>query len=72
MLSVWGAYNGVEGVCGYPDLSDPKTDTQRKATAYIDARVHAVSKLHTPLAQECLKVLNHSREEILSKNDPFR
>ena len=71
-LSIWGVHDGVAGMCGYPDLSDPKTNTPQKAAAYIDARVRAVAGIRSALAKECLSVLKRTRKEIVSNNGPFR
>jgi hypothetical protein len=71
VLSIWGSHDGVQGICGYPDLAEPQTNTPQKAVAYIDTRIHAVGKVSGPLAQECLKVLRRTRQEILSKDGPF-
>ncbi len=65
----------IEGVCGFPDLSDSKTDTQQKAVAYLDARIKAVSKLTgadiAAMRTQCLKKLENTKREVLSPKGPF-
>ncbi len=65
----------VEGVCGYPDMSDHRTDTQEKVVAYLDARIQAVGKVATKDVAEqrekCLVTLQSTRREVMSPNGPF-
>jgi hypothetical protein len=71
VLSIWVTHYGVEGTCGYPDISDPRTDSVKKAVAYVDARAQAVRDIHTSLARKCLKNLELTRRGILTKGGPF-
>lgn len=65
----------IEGVCGYPDMTDAKTDTQQEVVAYLDARIKAVSKLAgsdiETLRAQCLQVLESTKREVQSPKGPF-
>lgn len=65
----------IEGVCGFPDMSDPRYDTKEKTLSYLDERIRAVTLLRQPsvkVAQEkCLKILKEKKSEILSPTGPF-
>jgi hypothetical protein len=65
----------IEGVCGFPDMADPKTDTQQKVVAYLDARINAVNRLTEPdvaaLRMQCLRTLENTKRQVLSPKGPF-
>lgn len=65
----------TEGVCGFPDMADAKTDTQQKVVAYLDARINAVNMLTGPdvaaLRMQCLQTLENTKREVLSPKGPF-
>jgi hypothetical protein len=75
VLDVVASELSVEGVCGLPDLTDPRTDTQVKATNFLDARLKAVraaTKLEKPaLREQCIRSLEMARRDVAGPNGPF-
>ena len=65
----------TDGVCGFPDMSDPRYNTKKKTLNYLDSRIKAVSGLSETklesVKMECLKILKKTRLEILSPMGPF-
>jgi hypothetical protein len=65
----------VESVCGYPDMSDHRTDSQEKVVAYLDARIQAVDRVGasevTGQREKCLETLQTTWREARSPNGPF-
>jgi hypothetical protein len=75
VLSVLGDGMPVEAVCGFPDMSDPRTNSQQKVVQYLDARARAVRKLYgtqgKQVREDCLAVLDRRRRDVLSPDGPF-
>jgi hypothetical protein len=65
----------VAGVCGLPDMTDARTDTQRKVVAYLDARLKSVrgvkGKDTGSLRLQCLQALTNARDLTVSPTGPF-
>jgi hypothetical protein len=65
----------ADSVCGYPDMSDKRTDSQEKVTAYLDARIQAVGKVDAKdvagQRDKCLQILQTTRQQVMSPNGPF-
>jgi hypothetical protein len=65
----------IEGVCGYPDMTDARTDSQAKVVAYLDARIQTLAKVTTKKGTEqrnkCVQILEATRTDVLSPNGPF-
>lgn len=75
VLLVTGAELSIEGVCGYPDMADARTNTQQKVVAYLDTRISAVNKLVgsevVSLRNQCLQTLENTKREVMSPSGPF-
>lgn len=75
VLSILGGGMPVDAVCGFPDLGDPRTDTQEKVIQYLDARARAIRKLggkvDPQVREDCLAVLDRRRQNVLSPDGPF-
>jgi hypothetical protein len=65
----------VESVCGYPDMSDHRTDSQGKVVAYLDARIQALRKVDAKEVsgrrEKCLETLQTVRRQVMSPSGPF-
>jgi hypothetical protein len=65
----------VESVCGYPDMSDHRTDSQQKVVGYLDARIQAAGKVDDKEVagqrDKCLETLQSTRRQVMSANGPF-
>lgn len=65
----------IDGVCGYPDMTDEKTDTQEEVAAYLDARIDSVNNISEKAVSSrrnlCLKTLEDTKREVLSPQGPF-
>jgi hypothetical protein len=65
----------VTGICGYPDMSDPRTDSQDKVVAYLNVRIDAVTKVSdakaAPLRSACLSELNKTKADVTRPDGPF-
>ena len=66
---------GIEGVCGFPDMADPRFETKKNTITYLDDRIKAVSRLTQSdvavLRTRCLEILNNTKREVLSPKGPF-
>jgi hypothetical protein len=75
VLSILGDGMPVEAVCGFPDMGDPRTNSQQKVVQYLDARARAVRRLHgaqgKQVREDCLAVLDRRRRDVLSPDGPF-
>jgi hypothetical protein len=75
VLSILGGAMPIEAVCGFPDLADPRTNTQAKVIHYLDARERAVRKLGGALDRQvrddCLAVLDRRRGDVTGPDGPF-
>lgn len=75
VLVISGRELSIEGVCGYPDMTDPRTDSQTKVQAYLDARIEGVKALSdanlAALQTRCLSELNKTRLEVARPDGPF-
>jgi hypothetical protein len=75
VLNIMVPTHPIDGICGYPDMSDEKTDTQDKVLAYLRERVHVVQQLKKKgleaVRDQCLKVLADTQREVLSPSGPF-
>ena len=75
VLSVLGDGMPVEAVCGFPDMGDPRTNSQQKVVEYLDARARAVRKLYGTqgkhVREDCMAVLYRLRSDVLSPEGPF-
>jgi hypothetical protein len=75
VLSIVGDAMPVDAVCGFPDLGDPRTNTQQKVIRYLDARERAVRKLRGTSDQQvrddCLAVLDRRRRDVTGPDGPF-
>jgi len=65
----------IEALCGYPDMTDARTNTQAKVVGYLDARIVAVSELSNAdvadLRTQCLDVLNKTKHDATRPDNPF-
>lgn len=75
VLSIAVPEFSIEGICGYPDMTDPRTDTKMKVISYLDERIEAMSHLgNQDVAKtnaRCLQVLEETRREVISGDGPF-
>jgi hypothetical protein len=75
VLSILGGGMPVDAVCGFPDLGDPRTNTQQKVIQYLDVRARVVRKVSgtvdPQLREDCLAVLDRRRHDVLSPDGPF-
>ncbi len=75
VLSILGDGMPVEAVCGFPDMADPRTNSQQKVVLYLDARARAVRRLSgaqgKQVREDCLAVLDRRRRDVLSPDGPF-
>jgi hypothetical protein len=75
VLSILGGAMPIEAVCGFPDLGDPRTNTQAKVIRYLDAREHAVRKLggtfDRQVRDDCLAVLDRRGRDVTGPDGPF-
>ncbi|HXN11350.1 MAG TPA: hypothetical protein VN859_08910 [Steroidobacteraceae bacterium] len=65
----------VDAVCGFPDLGDPRTNTQQKVLHYLNARESAVRKLSgavdPQVRNDCLAVLDRRLRDVTGPDGPF-
>lgn len=75
VLRTSAAQMPIEGICGYPDLTDPRTDTRQKTESYLSDRLVAVDKVTAndvaAKRRECIDVLRRTRDEVQSAGGPF-
>jgi hypothetical protein len=75
VLSILGGGMPVDAVCGFPDLGDPRTNTQQKVVQYLDVRARVIRRLSgtvdRQLREDCLAVLDRRRHDVLSPDGPF-
>ena len=74
-LAIAAPVMSIEGVCGYPDMADPRFDTKKQTLAYLNARIDAVSNLNqkdvSDRKEQCLEMLHKTRNEVSSPKGPF-
>jgi len=75
VLRITTANMPIRGICGLPDLTDPRTDSRQKTQSYLSDRLKTVEKLTAKdLAgprNECLCYLRRARDEVESASGPF-
>ena len=75
VLAVAAPVMSIEGVCGYPDMADPRFDTKEQTIAYLDARIDVVSNLNpkdiSDRKEQCLEMLHKTRKEVSGPKGPF-
>jgi hypothetical protein len=78
VLGILGGGMPVDAVCGFPDLGDPRTNTQQKVVQYLDVRARAVrhlgsagGKIDPQVRADCLAELERRRHDVLSPDGPF-
>jgi hypothetical protein len=74
-LAIAAPAMSIEGVCGYPDMADPRFETKKQTLAYLDARIDAVSNLNqkdiSDRKEQCLEMLHKTRKEVSGPKGPF-
>ncbi len=75
VLGLLGGAMPVDAVCGFPDLGDPRTNTQKKVVHYLTARANAVRKLSgapdPQIRTDCLAVLDRRLRDVTGPDGPF-
>jgi len=75
VLGILGGAMPVDAVCGFPDLGDPRTNTQKKVLHYLTARESAVRKLKSvpdpQVRNDCLAVLDRRLRDVAGPDGPF-
>jgi hypothetical protein len=75
VLGILGGAMPVDAVCGFPDLGDPRTNTQKKVVHYLTARANAVRKLSSApdpqVRTDCLAVLDRRLRDVTGPDGPF-
>lgn len=75
VLGILGGAMPVYAVCGFPDLGDPRTNTQKKVLHYLTARESAVRKLKSvpdpQVRNDCLAVLDRRLRDVAGPDGPF-
>jgi hypothetical protein len=75
VLTIMVPEHPIQGICGFPDMSDERTDTKAEVLAYLKVRSDAVRRLTAKNLQakrnECLESLAKTEQEVRSPNGPF-
>ena len=75
VLGIMVQANPIEGICGYPDMADERTDTRQEVLAYLHTRIKAVSEISgADIAfrrDKCLATLRATVEEVSGPDSPF-
>lgn len=76
VLAIAGSTVPVEAICGYPDMTDPRTDSQGEVAEYLGERLKAVSRLSgdegSSVRLQCLEVLRKTKDEVGGQGGPFK
>jgi hypothetical protein len=75
VLDIMVPAHPIEGICGYPDMADERTDSRDEVLAYLHTRIEAVSRISgadmVPKRDKCLATLRATMEEVSGPNSPF-
>ena len=75
VLSVVKGGLNVDGICGYPDMSDNRTDEKQEVVDYLDKRIGAVKLLSgkelDAVRMQCLESLEATKREVIGPSGPF-
>jgi len=75
VLTILVPTHPIQGICGYPEMGDERTDTKEEVLAYLRARSQQVETLKGKDIQakrsECLKVLAATERDVLRPDGPF-
>ena len=75
VLGIMVPAHKIEGICGYPDMADERTDTREEVLTYLRARIKAVSEISgadiTLKRDKCLATLRATVEKVSGRHSPF-